>query len=46
MRFLISVPEELHSSLREISRARGQTLAGLIRGILWDWVKANKEGKS
>lgn len=43
MRFLISVPEHLHEALRNESRQRGQTLTGLIRTILWDWLKSNEE---
>ena len=41
MRFLISAPESLHKILKEIAQRKGQTLAGLIREILWDWVKQN-----
>ncbi len=37
VRFLISAPAELHRLLRETAKARGQTLCGLIRQILWDW---------
>ena len=42
MRFLISAPNELHQRLKAISQARGQTLNGLIREILWDWLKKNE----
>lgn len=42
MRFLISVPEELHNALRCESTKRGQTLTGLIRGILWDWLLSQR----
>lgn len=45
MRFLISAPESLHKDLKEVAQEKGQTLAGLIREILWDWVKQN-ENKS
>lgn len=43
MRFLISVPEILHKALKEESKHRGQTLTGMIRGILWDWIQAQRE---
>ena len=43
MRFLISTPDELHRKLKTISRAYGQTLTGLIRDILWSWVKAEEK---
>ena len=39
MRFLISVPKELHEKLKAASRAQGQTLTGLIRSILWEWIE-------
>lgn len=39
VRFLISVPEDLRETLKCIARPRGQTLNGLIRQILWEWVK-------
>lgn len=45
MRFLISTPESLHHQLMEISRTRGQTLSGMIRDILWDWVKKERENE-
>lgn len=41
MRFLINVPDNLHAALKSESIQRGQTLTGLVRGILWDWLKAN-----
>ena len=37
VRFLISVPAELHSKLKAASKKEGQTLTGFIRKILWDW---------
>lgn len=37
VRFLVSVPGDLHQALKVQANARGQTLAGLIRQILWDW---------
>lgn len=39
MRFLINIPEELREQLKQESKRRGQTLTGLIREILWDWVR-------
>lgn len=45
VRFLVNVPKELHRCLKEVAMAQGQTLNGLIRQILWDWLKDNgKEG--
>jgi predicted HicB family RNase H-like nuclease len=41
IRFLVNVPDDLHTNLRKIAKSRGQTLNGLIRQILWDWVKLN-----
>lgn len=43
VRFLISVPAELHSLLKEASKREGQTLTGYVRKILWDWVQRNEE---
>lgn len=42
MRFLINVPEGLHETLKQRSKARGQTLSGLIREILWAWVEEQR----
>ncbi len=39
VRFLVSVPAELHGILKEAARTYGQTLNGLIRQILWDWAE-------
>lgn len=39
MRFLISVPDKMHEQLKAESKRRGQTLTGLIREILWQWLK-------
>ena len=44
VRFLISVPMELRNELRSAARKGGFTLSGLIRQILWDWVKEEKGG--
>lgn len=38
IRFLITTPRDLHGELKETAAQRGQTLTGLIRGILWDWI--------
>ena len=43
VRFLVSVPEELHNALKEQAKAQGQTLSGLIRAILWDWMQKSEE---
>ena len=45
IRFLVNVPDNLHKELKKEASARGQTLNGLIRSILWDWVDRNKERK-
>ncbi len=45
MRFLISVPEATHSALKRHSKRMGYTLTGLIREILWDWLKEHEERK-
>ena len=37
MRFLISVPDQLHAKLKAASKRRGQTLTGMIREVLWSW---------
>lgn len=46
IRFLINVPEELRDILKANAKPRGQTLNGLIREILWDWVKKNEQNKA
>lgn len=43
MRFLVSMPEELHGALRAAARKRGQTLSGFIRDTLWDWLREYTE---
>ena len=43
IRFLISIPEELRNILRTEASVRGQTVTGVIREILWDWVEANRK---
>ncbi len=45
VRFLINVPEELRAILKKSAKSKGQTLNGLIRQILWDWVKAQEREK-
>ena len=42
VRFLISVPETLHQSLKNIAGPQGQTLNALIRQILWEWIEKNE----
>ena len=46
VRFLINIPEGLRDTLKAIAQPRGQTLNGLIRQILWDWVKAQENKNS
>ena len=43
VRFLISIPNELKALLKNVARTQGQTLNGLIRQILWDWVERHKQ---
>lgn len=43
MRFLVSMTEDMHDDLKQISRRRGQTLSGLIREIVWQWLNGEKE---
>lgn len=43
VRFLISVPENLRDMLKENAQSQGQTMSGLIRQILWDWVKKQEK---
>lgn len=35
MRFLITVPDELHKKLCQAADTRGQTLSALVREFLW-----------
>lgn len=44
-RFLINLTEELKFILKQEAKNKGQTLNGLIRQILWEWVKTQKEEK-
>ena len=39
IRFLLSVPDDLHRNLRTAAKVRGQTLNGLLREILWEWAE-------
>lgn len=41
VRFLVNIPIGLHQMLKAYACARGQTLNGLMRQILWDWAKQN-----
>ncbi len=41
-RFLISTTEEMQDILKSAADERGQTLNGLIRQILWDWVERKR----
>ncbi len=43
VRFLISMTEELRNTLKSVADQRGQTLCGLIRQILWEWVDSRKQ---
>ena len=39
VRFLISTTDDLRNALKIAADKRGQTLCGLVRQILWEWVK-------
>lgn len=43
VRYLISTTEELHGALKIAAQSRGQTLTGLIRQILWEWIREQKQ---
>lgn len=43
VRFLISVTNDMHNILKRTANQRGQTLCGLIRQILWEWVDSRKQ---
>lgn len=45
MRFLVSMTESMHDELKQISRRRGQTLSGLVREIVWQWLREEKEAR-
>lgn len=45
MRFIISTPSDLHEALKICARQRGTTLTGLIRAILWDWLRSQADTK-
>mgnify|MGYP003370754380 CR=1 FL=1 len=40
---ILRITKETHDSLKEQAKARGQTLTGLIRQILWEWIEENKK---
>lgn len=43
VRFLISLSEDTRETLKKIAASRGQTLNGLIRQILWEWVREQEK---
>lgn len=43
VRFLISIPVELREKLKRLANLKGQTLTGLIRQILWEWVESQEK---
>lgn len=45
VRHLISTTEELHDALKIAAQRRGQTLTGLIRQILWEWIREQKQNE-
>lgn len=45
VRFLVSTTEEMHRDMKKWSESKGQTLSGLIRGILWDWMQEQSEAE-
>lgn len=38
---ILRFPTELREQLKSEADKRGQTLTGLIKQILWEWVKEN-----
>ncbi len=42
VRFLIAIPEVLHNEIKAMAQAKGQTVTGLIRQILWEWKEQQK----
>lgn len=44
IRFLITIPRDLHGELKETAAQRGQTLTGLIRGILCLIIRGRQAG--
>lgn len=45
VRFLINIREDMRDDLRDMAQLRGQTLNGLIRQILWDWLKQQEKAE-
>ena len=45
VRYLISTTEELHGALKTAAQSRGQTLSSLIRQILWEWIRKQKQNE-
>lgn len=41
-RFLVNIPESFKNELKKQAEQKGETLNGLIRNILWDWLKTNE----
>lgn len=36
---ILRITKETHENLKKQAEARGQTLTGLIRQILWEWIE-------
>ena len=42
IRSTLRLPEALHKELLAIANEQGSTLNGMVKQILWDWLKRNK----
>lgn len=42
IRSTLRLPEALHQELLAIADEQGSTLNGMVKQILWDWLKRNK----
>ena len=45
VRFTIRLPVKLRRALEDEANEMGVSVNARILNILWDWVKANKEGR-
>ena len=39
---ILRIPLDMKEDLKREAEARGQTMTGLIKLIIWDWVNKNK----
>ena len=45
MRCTLRLPAELHRELFSIAQDQGWTLNGLIKKILWDWLREQQKAR-